>query len=67
MRQVQIEVKGMTFKSTFAGLRTKVLVPGEHVCIITTLICFDRILSSIYTKKREGNTMCVSCRLKSKV
>ena len=45
MRQVQIEVKVITFKSTVAGLRTKVLGPGEHVGIITTLICFDRILS----------------------
>ena len=45
MRQVQIEVKGMTFKSTFTGLRTKVLEPGKHVSTITTPICLDRILS----------------------
>ena len=54
MRQVQIEVKVITFKSTFAGLRTKVLRPGEHVRTITTLICFDLYYhKSIQRKKKE--------------
>ena len=64
MRKLQIEVKGMTLKSTFTGLRTKVLGPGEHVSTITTLICLDRILSYIYTKENKGNTMSVRFRLK---
>ena len=54
VRKLKIEVKGMTFKSTFTGLRTKVLGPSIHVDTITTLICFTRILSKpIQTKKKE--------------
>ena len=45
MRKLQIEVKGITLKSTLIGLRTKVLGPREYVSTITKLICFDLILS----------------------
>ena len=54
MRKLQIEVKGITLKSTLIGLHTKVLGPREYVSTTTTLICFTRILSKpIQTKKKE--------------
>ena len=45
VRNLQIEVKGITSKSTFTGLHIKVLGPGKHVQTTTTLICLERILS----------------------